>query len=678
MKFSYNWLKEYLPKLPAPQKLADELTLKSFEVEKIEKVKNDVVLDINLPPNRFADSSGHLGLAKEISAVLNIPLKLPKFDLIEDKNEKASNFVQIKIQNKNDCLRYSSRVIFDVKVKESPKWLKERLESCGIQSINNVVDATNYIMLLTGQPLHAFDYDKLTGNKIKTIVVRRAKDKEKITTLDEKTFELNPNILLIADLKNPLAIAGIKGGKIAEIDNNTKRIILESANFEPALIRKASKQLGLTTDASLRFERTLSPILTEEALNYVASLIQKLASGRILKGIVDVFPQKISKKVLGFNFEKFYHFLGFSIDKKTIENYFKRLGFKIVKKDKDNLFVEIPFQRIDIERFEDLAEEILRLYDYNKAPAFPPIGLVKPINISENIIFRNKVKDVLRSCGLDEIRTYSFVSKNDLENFGINPQNAVELENPISNDFGFLQPTLLINLIKTVNLNLKFFDEVRIFEIDKAFQKAPVKPAEEWRIAIALANKNKKDDELFFELKGIIETLAEANNCPDIEFLETPIKWFVKNRSAKIEYDNVELGYIGQITPALTHKYSEGFSIVVCELDLEKLLKLSEEEYEFTPLPKYPAVIRDISILVDWDVKLSEILNVIYESEPKILFDVDLFDVYEGENLPENKKSLSFHLIFQTDDHTLTSEEVGKSLEKIISNLKEKFNAEIR
>ncbi len=327
MKFSYNWLKEYLKDLPPASKLAEVLTTKSFEVEKVEKINNDTILNINLPPNRFSDSSGHLGLAKEISAILNIPLYFPPFKIKEEKKLKAGDFIKIKIQNKNDCLRYSSRVVFDVKVKPSPNWLKKRLEACGVQSINNIVDATNYTMLLFGQPLHAFDYDKLTGNKIKALIIRRAQNNEIITTLDDKLVNLDENILIISDLKNPLAIAGIKGGKIAEIDENTQKIILESANFYPPLIRRASKKIKITTDASLRFERHLSPALTINALNYAAYLIQELANGKILKDIIDIYPLKISKKFLGFNFDQFNKFAGFVIDKKFIENSFKKLNF---------------------------------------------------------------------------------------------------------------------------------------------------------------------------------------------------------------------------------------------------------------------------------------------------------------------------------------------------------------
>lgn len=678
MRFSYNWLKEYLKDLPPASKLAEALTTKSFEVEKVEKINGDAILDINLPPNRFSDSNGHLGLAKEIAAVLDIPFNFPSYKLNENKRLKASDFIRIKIQDKNDCPRYSSRVIFDVKIKPSPNWLKKRLEACGLQSINNVVDATNYAMLLFGQPLHAFDYDKLTGNKVKALIVRRAQNNEIITTLDDKLVNLNENILIISDLKNPLAIAGIKGGKIAEIDENTQKIVLEGANFYPPLIRRASKMIKITTDASMRFERNLSPALTINALNYVAYLIQELANGKILKDIIDVCPQKISKKILGFNFDQFNKFTGFNIDKKFIESCFKRLNFKVVKKTSAELFLEIPPERIDIERFEDLAEEILRLYDYNKTPSIAPIGLIKPTPVNENIVFRNKIKNILSSLGADEVYTYSFVSKKDLENFNILPKNAIELENPISEEFAFLQPTLLINLCKANANNLRFYNETKIFQIAKTFQKAPLSPYEEWRLGLTFSQKNKKDDLIFFELKGIIEQLAEQLNCLDIEFIEIKSDWFINHRAAKIVKDNIEIGYFGQLTPKLARLYNNDYPIIVAELDIEKLYQLSKEEYEFLPLPKFPAVIRDLSILVDIDTKMSDVLNIIYQSEPKILFDVDLFDLYEGEKLPENKKSISFHLIFQADDHTLTSEEVGKSLEKIISNLKEKLNAEIR
>lgn len=677
MKFSYNWLKDFLPQLPPPQQLAEILTLKSFEVERVEKINNDHLLEINLTPNRYADCSGHLGLAREISALLNLKIKEPKISLKENK-ESVPSVLLVKIENKNDCPRYSARIIFDVEIKPSPSWLKERLEICGLQSINNVVDATNYIMLQTGQPLHAFDYDKLTGTKIKSIIVRRAKNGENILTLDNNSYQLNEEILLIADREKPLAIAGIKGGKVAEIDEKTKRIVIESANFDPVLIHRASRFLNLKTDASLRFERGLSPVLTTFALNQVAFLIQKITGGKILKGIVDIYPQKLSRKILGFDLKKFHNFAGLEISKTEIKKIFQKLRLKIIKETKTNLFLEIPPERIDLEIFEDLAEEILRFYDYNQIPEKPPFSILVPAVKNEEIEFRQQFKKFLTSLGLNEVYNYSFISKKDLLNWQINPEEVLALENPASEETAYLRPTLLINLLKNSGSNFRFFKEVKIFEIGKVFQKAPFSPYEEWRVA-GLISRKEKDPLLFLEMKGILEKLFEFFGFWDYKFndLENNL-WLLTGRSAEIKSDQESFGFIGELSPNLTQIYNDGYQTVAFELDLLKIMKAIQEEREYQPLPKYPAVIRDLSILVNKEIRVSEILNIIYQSETKILRDVDLFDIYEGENLPEEKKSLSFHLIFQAEDHTLTNEEVGEALAKIIANLQEKLKAEIR
>lgn len=677
MKFSYNWLKDFLEDLPPPQKLAEILSLKSFEVEGVEKQGDDYLLEINIFPNRYSDSSGHLGLAREIAGVLKLKIKEPKITLKESK-QPARSVLSIKVEDKNDCPRYSARVIFNLRVQPSPSWLKKRLEICGLQSINNVVDATNYIMLQTGQPLHAFDYEKLAGLKIKTIHVRRAKPEETILTLDNNLYQLNKDILLIADLEKPLAIAGIKGGKVAEIDEKTKKIVIESANFDPGLIHRASRFLNLKTDASLRFERGLSPVLTEMALEQVASLIQKIAGGEILKGMIDVYPKKLPRKVLGFDLERFKNFAGFAMPEKEIQETFKSLGMKIIKKVNKNLFLEIPPQRIDLENFEDLAEEVLRVYDYNRIPEQMPFSLLIPAIKNEEIEFRQQLKKFLTSLELNEVSNYSFVSEKDLLNWQIKPEEVLALENPASQEMAYLRPTLLINLLKNSGANFRFFKEVKIFEVGKVYQKSELLPYEEWRVA-GLISQKEKNPYLFLEMKGVLEKLFEFFGFWDYEFVDlSENPWLIQTRSAEIKSGKESFGFLGELSPSLVQIYNEGFSAVAFEIDLLKIMKAIEEEREYEPLPKYPAVIRDLSILVDKEIRMAEILNVIYQSETKILRDVDLFDLYEGENIPEEKKSLSFHLIFQAEDRTLTNEEVGKALAKIISNLREKLNAEIR
>ena len=677
MKFSYNWIKEYIVNLPNPKKVAEILNLKSFEVEKLEKIGNDYILDMKLLPDRFSDSSGHFGLAREIAAVLNLKLKEPKIT-VKEASEKTENYLRVKVDNQNDCPRYSARIMFDIKVEESPQWLKERLGVCGLQTINNIVDAANYVMLETGQPLHCFDYEKLAGKNIKTIAIRRAQNEETIETLDDKKYALTTDVLLIADLEKPLAIAGIKGGKSTGISEKTKRIAIESANFDPVLIRRASKSLNLITDASMRFERKVDPNLTESAINRLASLIQELTGGKIMKGIVDVYPKKIAKKALGFDFIKFERFAGVKIPPPQIKNIFERLHFKIVRQQKNNLILEIPSWRLDIERFEDLAEEILRIYDYNKIPEIPPTGILIPPQKNERLEWSRKIKKIIASLGLDEIYNYSFLSEKDLVNFGLNPNETIQVANPVSAAFEFLRPTLIINLLKTAASNFRFYDQVKIFELGKVFQKGAAAPYEEWRLAGLISRKNKKEHP-FLEMKGILEKMFESLGFWDLNFSdlkENP--WFDFGRSAEIKAGEESLGFIGEINQNLSQTYTDGYPAVIFEMDLEKIIKAVEEELEFEPIPKFPSIIRDLSILVNSDVRVSEILNVISYSETKLLRDADLFDMYEGTNLPSGKKSLSFHLIFQADDHTLTNDEIGKSLEKIISNLKSQLSAEIR
>jgi len=675
MRFSYNWLKEYIVNLPKPEIVADILTRKSFEVEEIIKLENDYALNIKLSPDRFPDCSGHIGLAKEICALLNLKFKEPKI-IFKEAKKKTNQLIKVKLENKTDCLRYCSRIIQNIQIKPSPKLIKERLETCGMQSINNIVDASNYVMLETGQPLHCFDYDSIA--KDKTIIIRRAKNKERMETLDHKMLELTSDVLLIADSQKISAIAGIKGGVSTGISDTTKTIILESANFDPAVIRQSSKTINLITDASIRFEKGISLDLTKYAINRLAQLIQQIGEGEILGGIVDACPKKPSKKILGFNLKQFQTFAGFAIPTAEIQKIFQRLHFKILKKNKETIFIEAPAWRLDIEMFGDLAEEILRIYDYNKIPATPPQGIIIPPEKNDNVIWKRKIRKTLTSLGVNEVYNYSFVSEKDLENFYIKKNEVIPLKNPISSEYAFLRPTLIANLLKNSSSNLRFFDEVKIFEIGKTFQSAPIYPHEEWRLAGLISRKNKKDNP-FLELKGILEKLFQSFGVWDVEFHNwSSDLWLIKGRAAEIKIGNESLGIIGEISPELAQKYTDEFATVIFEMDLEKIITSINEELEYEPLSKFPAVIRDISMVVNNETSVAEILNIINDTENKILRNVDLFDIYEGENLGNAKKSLSFHLIFQSETNTLTNEEVGRSLEKIISALKDKINAEIR
>ncbi|MDP1538945.1 MAG: phenylalanine--tRNA ligase subunit beta, partial [bacterium] len=397
MIFSYNWLQSFCrQKLPKPEKLAEILTMHFAEVEEIKKESQDFTLNIDVRPNRAGDCFSHLGIGRECGALLKFEVRNPQSEIKEDKSLKAKDFVSIEVNDKIACPRYTARVINDVKVGSSPKWLKDRLKVCGLRPINNIVDIANYVMLETGQPLHAFDGGKIEG---KVIIVRFAKKREKIVTLDEEKYDLDENVLVIADAKNPIAIAGIKGGKLPEIDLKTKMVILESANFNPQTIRKGSKNLNLKTDASLRFEHGIDPNLTESAANRAAFLIQKLTKGKVAQGLVDVYPKKLLSKIIRLDLNYVESLLGVKIPEKEIRNILESLGFKIsafakASADKKNLIVTVPTFRLDVSIPEDLIEEIGRIHGYDKIPfAFPISSLVLPQK-NLNIFWEDMTKNI--------------------------------------------------------------------------------------------------------------------------------------------------------------------------------------------------------------------------------------------------------------------------------------------
>jgi len=712
MKFSYTLIKKIVPAIKSKKDLINKLNLHFFEAE---DATGDV-LDILIPPNRFSDAASHWGIGCEISAILgtktqinigNIrvnPRSHPRPPAIACGSGRwragksaSTQLFKVEIQDKSLCPRYTAQYFENIKIGPSPKWLQKILIDCGLRPINNVVDIMNYAMLETGQPLHAFDYDKIARINVDQdadkrryisdnlrknqresamIMVRRAKKGERITTLDDKSYELNEDILVIVDSKEPIAIAGIKGGKKAEIDENTKRIIVEAANFNGVNIYKSSKTLKLSTDASLRFSHHLSPELTIFGINRANQLVQEIAGAKI-GPIIDVNFTKPRKKIIKFDVGRFNKFIGADLDSKTCQKYLERLGFKISRQSSvvssQSFLVEIPLLRQDIELFEDLAEEVIRLYGYNRLKSIPPYIHLQLSGFEDQIVLKDKIKKVLAAAGLSEVYNYSFIGESDLT-FGSSwKDEVIELENPISNQFKYLRPSLAPYLVKNINSNFRFFDEVRIFEIGKIFYRI----SEKLTLGIALASK--KDKQVFFELKGIIEQLFKKVGLVSYLMPEPGegdwIKVFTDNFSIsgeilKIESDGEIIGYFGRINKELIANY-EG---VLAEIDLDALLKLVEEEHEYLALPKYPSVMRDISILVESTIRVGEIMQAIQGVDFRYVEDVDLIDEYEYQS----KRSLTFRIIFQAEDRTLTDKEVNKEMEKITKMLKSKFRAVIR
>ena len=736
MNFSYNWLQSFFKKkLPTPENLAELLTLHSFEVKEVKKIGKDFILDIDVLPNRGPDCFSHLGVAREISAITGYPLRVTDYFVKEAKNLKAKDFVKIEVKEGNACPRYTARIIKGVKVASSPNWLKEKLRVCGLQPINNIVDVANYVMLETGQPLHAFDLEKLedvipnskfpiskkiskSKFEIKEIIVRFAKDRERIVTLDEKTYELNSEILVIADAKNPVAIAGTKGGVMPKIDRKTKIIVLESANFNPKIIRRGSKKLNLKTDASLRFEHGIDPNLTEFAINRATVLIKKIAGGKIAKGLIDIYPKRIPPRKIILDLEYVNKLLGVEISKNEIKDILQRLNFKITEtpfQTKANkILVTVPIFRLDIAIPEDLIEEVGRIFGFQKIPARPPLVSLIPPERNLSRFWEDFIREILRGAGFSEVYNYSFISEKDTKIFEWKPGNLIEIENPTNENQRYLRPSLIPNLLKNVKENIKNFDEIKIFELGKVFKKDPTGKVVEKKVlsGLMVQPRSPSKTEIFFELKGICDLVLEKCGISNFwydayqptpedynppkdgafRFAKAPrvpttlpakgrapskIAIWHPQKCAEIKVDHEEIGFLGEISPKILDTLGIG-NITVFDFDFEKLKNLALEEHEFRPLSKYPAAIRDLAVLVPPEVKVEDVLNVIEITGGSLVRDVDLFDIYEGEKIPEGKKNLAFHIIFQAEDRTLSSKEIDKIQKKIIAALEENPEWQVR
>ncbi|TSC88904.1 MAG: phenylalanyl-tRNA synthetase beta chain [Parcubacteria group bacterium Gr01-1014_3] len=659
MKFSYSLLKKFLPSLKGIGTVAELLPLHALEVESF----TGDMIDIKITANRYSDASSHWGIGKMLSAILDAKFDEPS--LASMKPKKQLNRFDLKISDKEKCSRYSGLYAEIKNVGESPKWMQDILISCGLRPINGIVDLMNYVMLEVGQPLHAFDADLVSAG----IDVRRGISGEKIQTIDGAEYSLSGEDLVIADSRGPLAIAGIKGGKRAEINKQTKRIIVEAASFEPVGIYKTSRRINLITDASGRFAHGLSGTLVERAIQRTAQLLKEVY-GATIGDWVDLNYQKSAKVLIKFDIKKFNHLTGMALSEKQALDYLKRLDFAIKGK-----MVTPPSDRTDITRFEDLAEEIVNLHGYNNLTAIAPMIGLRASGQEDLIALKDQARRVLTGFGLSEVYNYSFVSEKDLIRYGeLTAWKTVHVANPVSSDLALMRPWLGINLVKNLEHNLKFHDQVRIFEIGKTFNDIQGKVSEELVLGMAIAYKKGSPT---LELKGLAEQLLERLGLTDYftRDLDTDIRFLNHGESLIIESDHQILGYVGSVKADLPA--SGGLKMAVAEIYLEKLLKLIVGEKEFLPLPKYPNVMRDISLLVKSTERVGPIQDLI-ENASHLLEDVDLVDWYEDESLGMEKKSLSFRLVFRSDKKTLTDEEVGQEMAKIISELKAKFELEVR
>ena len=526
----------------------------------------------------------------------------------------------------------------------------------------------NYVMLEVGQPLHAFDADK-----VENIIVRRAKKGESVVSIDGTRYKLTPEMLVIADSKRALAIAGVKGGKGSEVTLKTKRIIVESANFDSVSIYKTSKVLNLITDASIRFSHGLHPELAVMGLDRAAGLLKEITRAKVGERS-DSLTKPLPRHVLKFDIQEFNRFIGMEMEGKTAADYLERLGFKKLQGGK----WEVPTLRSDIKNHQDLVEEVVRLFGYNKLKPRAPHVTLQPSESDEALLFKDKIRKILSGFGLNEVYNHSFMSEKDARKF-VFDNEIIELENPISGEFQHLRPSLIPNFLKNINHNSKFFNEVRIFEIGRIFIKAERKLSELDILGIALASKK---GETFFELKGLIDQLLKALGLVDFVMVKPQkdnwIRDFTKNYIEKNTLLEIKSGgntgfaYLGQAQG----KFKD-WKVSLFEVDVGQILQLVREEKEYEPLSKYPSVMRDISLLVNVSVRIGDLIQEIQRINLHLIRDVDLVDEYRDAKW-DTRQSITLRIVFQSEERTLTNKEVDREMKKVVSVLENKFGARVR
>ncbi|ABS74928.1 MULTISPECIES: phenylalanine--tRNA ligase subunit beta [Bacillus] len=643
---------------------------------------DDAILELGLTPNR-ADAMNMLGVAYEVAAILGAEVKLPEASY-EKAAEKAADAVSVKVEDTQANPHYAAKIIKNVKIGPSPLWMQTKLMNAGIRPHNNVVDITNFVLLEYGQPLHAFDYDRFGS---KEVVVRKAAENETIVTLDEQERKLSSSHLVITNGKKAQAVAGVMGGAESEVREDTTAILLEAAYFDGQTVRKASRDLGLRSEASARYEKGIDPARVLLAAERACSLIQAYAGGEVLSGTVEENHLKIEANNIHVSVEKVNAVLGMTIAKEEIISIYKRLGFAVGEAE-DVLVVTVPSRRGDIRIEEDLIEEAARLYGYDNIPSTLPETAGTTGGLTPYQAKRRKVRRFLEGAGLSQATTYSLTNDKKAAAFAIEKSFNTMLALPMSEERSILRHSLVPNLLEAVSYNLaRQTDSVALYETGSVFltKEENTKPVEKERVAGAVTGlwrknlwQGEKKPVDFFVAKGIVEGLLHQLNVSDrVEFVQSERKNMHPGRTANILLNGSLAGFIGQVHPAM-EKELDIKETYVFELDLHALLTEETEPVVYTPIPKYPSVTRDIALVADKTVTSGQLEAVIKEAGGALLKEVTVFDVYEGEHMEEGKKSVAFSLQYVNPEQTLTEEEVTKVHENVLKALEETYQAVLR
>jgi phenylalanyl-tRNA synthetase beta chain len=638
----------------------------------------DHILDLDLTPNR-PDCLSIVGVAREVAALCGSKLRWPEVKLHEI-SEKAEDRIRVKIQDPEGCPRYAARVIEDVQIKDSPFWLKRKLYSAGMRPINNVVDITNLVMLELGHPLHAFDYDLF---RQKEVVVRRAEEKEKFITLDQVERILNQEVLLITDGGKPVAIAGIMGGLESEVGPGTQRVLLESAYFDPRVIRRGRVFLGISTESSQRFERGADPNGVVKAIDRTSQLLENLAEGKVLKGVVDNYAKSIHPVKITLRPDRVNRILSTDLESQKIKGIL--LSLDLTVKENRNLEVEVPTFRPDLTREMDLIEEIARIHGYGEIETTLRAGgsLVTEVHWEDQLAWR--IKRFLAGSSFFEVITNNLVDPEVLVK--VNPDVPwIEIRNPLSRDLSVLSTSLLYNLLTVVSHNKNRLErEVRIFELGKVVSDGGGQvPEERLQLGIALTGNREprhweiKETEVdFFDLKGVLEGLFEHLS---LTFELNPAKahFLSDQRSFKVEVEGEEMGSLGEISEEILELFDIKDKVFWMELDFEKIAAQVPRDRQLASLPKFPPADRDLAVVVEESLLSEKIKDKIKQLGGELVENITLFDVYRGKQIPAGKKSLAYSICYRSQEKTLTDEEVDEVHRKVISELEKTFGATLR
>ena len=637
---------------------------------------DDVVFELELTPNR-PDCLSVMGVAREIGAITGNPLRTPEIEVVAE-GEPIDQWASVEIEDPKACPRYAARVITGVKVGPSPDWMRRRLEAVGLRAINNVVDATNYVLMELGHPLHAFDLNKVVERKI---VVRRARDGEQLITLDGELRDLDKEVLVIADPRKAVAIAGVMGGSNTELAGETVDVLLESAYFDPVVVRRGSKKLGLSTEASQRFERGMDWDGNIRAMDRAVQWILRIAGGKAASGVIDVYPKKRKRAVVSLRPERANQILGTGLSGSRMAEMLEALGCKVASKN-EMIETEIPSFRPDIEREIDLVEEVARIVGYNNIPNREVGGGSLWVATRTDLRLASRTRAVLTGLGLDEVVTSSLTDPDRAS------EDAVRLANPSGRPMSVLRTDLISGLLEVARWNLnRQAGAVRIFEIGKVFAPGagPSGTEEEERVAGVLVCEARRDHWHekkqaldFYDVKGIVEAYLDSMAQAELEVAPVQDRWYEEGVAGKILLGGKEVGRCGRLHRDVLERFDFGEAVYGFDVSLSEVLPFFEEVRTFELLARYPAVDRDFAVVVPESLSWGELLGEIRETDTGLIESVEMFDVYRGKPLGEGEKSLAFSVRFRSKERTLSEVEVGALCDRIVERLSERFGARLR